>query len=203
MWYDIFARFYDLAIGWLYRPHRADLIAAAAIEPGMRVLDLACGTGQNFEHIMAALGDEGELIGVDLSPGMLGKAQRRIDRNGWTDRAQLVCHDAATLTPELVGGPVDVVICALGLSVIPEYEDAFRGTWEQLREGGRYAIMDVHATRWVPATSMVRLIARADVYRTMWAPLEQISVDFERSWLSRLDHIHGGRLLLAVGNKKA
>ena len=203
MWYDTFAVVYDLAVEWLYRRHRAEAVARLGLRPGMRVLDLACGTGQNFDPILSAIGPDGELVGVDLSPGMLARAQRRVDRGGWADQVRLVCHDAATLTPELVGGPVDAVICALGFSVIPDYEAAFEGTWRQLRAGGRYGIMDVHATRWVPATSLVGLVARADVSRQTWGPLQRRSVDFERSWLSRFDHVHGGRLLLATGRKAA
>lgn len=53
------------------------------LRPGNIVLDVACGTGLNFALIEQAIGDNGRLIGVDLSPEMLGKARDKVSRNGW------------------------------------------------------------------------------------------------------------------------
>jgi ubiquinone/menaquinone biosynthesis C-methylase UbiE len=82
VWYDYFASFYDSALERLYRPLRSQTIARSALSRGDRVLDLACGTGQNFEHILDAIGPAGHVVGVDYSPGMLARAQARIDQHG-------------------------------------------------------------------------------------------------------------------------
>ena len=71
IWYDYFASFYDRAPERLCRPLRAQTIAQATLSPGDRVLDLACGTGQSFEHIVEAIGPADHLVGIDYSPGML------------------------------------------------------------------------------------------------------------------------------------
>lgn len=47
------------------------------------VLDVACGTGLSFPLIEEGIGPEGRLIGVDLSPQMLEKAQERVTHGGW------------------------------------------------------------------------------------------------------------------------
>ena len=40
----------------------------------MTVLDIACGTGLNFPYLLEAVGDRGEVIAVDIAPGMLERA---------------------------------------------------------------------------------------------------------------------------------
>jgi 2-polyprenyl-3-methyl-5-hydroxy-6-metoxy-1,4-benzoquinol methylase len=60
------ARF-DSTIG----PHHAQLMAAAAIAPGERVLDIGCGNGLTSRDAARAAGERGEVLGVDLSGPML------------------------------------------------------------------------------------------------------------------------------------
>jgi demethylmenaquinone methyltransferase/2-methoxy-6-polyprenyl-1,4-benzoquinol methylase len=49
------------------------------------VLDVACGTGNNFEAIEAAIGEDGRLIGIELSPDMAVRARERVQANRWTN----------------------------------------------------------------------------------------------------------------------
>jgi SAM-dependent methyltransferase len=53
------------------------------LERGAVVLDVACGTGLNFAAIQRAVGPGGRLIGVELSPEMLGVARARVEASGW------------------------------------------------------------------------------------------------------------------------
>jgi SAM-dependent methyltransferase len=68
---------------------RADqvMLAAAAIGPGTRVLDLGCGQG---DLTLALLARGAEVTGLDLSAGMLEVARRRIELYGNGRRAHLV-----------------------------------------------------------------------------------------------------------------
>lgn len=205
-WYDIFAYFYDAALERLYRNYRIRTVEELRLSPGDTVLDLACGTGQNFEPLMEQLGPEGRLFGVDFSAGMLAKASRRCDRNGWKN-VYLIEKDARELElsdlEEACGQPVHInrVVVVLGLSVIPDWQSVFAQTFSLLPPGGRYTIFDVYAQRWVPQTWIVQLFARADVSRRVWEPLETISEDFAFRYLEGSPHIHGGRLLLASGTR--
>lgn len=54
------------------------------LQPGQTVLDVACGTGQNFDLFLEQIGPEGCLLGLDYSTGMLRKAQERLAWHGWS-----------------------------------------------------------------------------------------------------------------------
>ncbi len=205
-WYDVFSWFYDLSLERLYRSYRDEAVAALNPAAGSTVIDLACGTGQNLPHLIAAMGDGGRVIGVDFSAGMLARAKKRVQKAQW-QHVTLLERDARELTASdleaACGGPVavDGVLCALGLSVIPDWERVFEQTFALLRPGGRYVIFDVHAERWVPQTSIVQLMARADLKRKVWEPLEACSTDFELRWVTGSPHIHGGRTFIATGTR--
>jgi ubiquinone/menaquinone biosynthesis C-methylase UbiE len=51
--------------------------------PAQTVIDVACGTGLNFPLVEERIGPEGKIIGIDLSPEMLGVASRRVESAGW------------------------------------------------------------------------------------------------------------------------
>jgi len=206
-WYDFFSRFYDSSLERLYAPHRAAAAEAIDAKPLRAVVDLACGTGQNFPHLMKRLASGGgHLVGVDASPGMLARAHARTLREGWTN-VSLVEADARQVdAPELFGASgsvqtIDCVICALGLSVMPDWQSVFTRSFQWLRPGGQYVILDVFARERSLQTHWVEWLARADLTRRVWEPLEERGVRFERRVLDASPRIFGGELFLAVGVK--
>ena len=85
----------------LFTPWAHDLIARAALQPGERVLDVACGTGIVARLAAAHVGVAGHVVGVDLNPDMLAiaraqppaTASARVEwREG--DANALPCNDA-------------------------------------------------------------------------------------------------------------
>jgi SAM-dependent methyltransferase len=64
---------------------RRRLASALALQPGDRVLDIGCGTGLNFEALLAQIGAAGSLVGVDITPEMLDRAHKRATREGWAN----------------------------------------------------------------------------------------------------------------------
>lgn len=200
-WYDLFAHTYDAQLEGRYRPYRAQAVAALEAQPGDVVLDLACGTGQNFDGIEAAIGPTGRILGVDLSKGMLAKAKARAEKAGWAN-VTLIEANAELVGPALVGTEqVDRVIVALGLTAIPNWERAFQGAWALLRPGGRFVILDVYAEKRTLQTWLVELLARAHLDRLVWTPLEVSSIAFERHDTGASPREFGGTLFVASGTK--
>src|ERR1700680_1068301 len=54
------------------------LLRAAGVAPGMRVLDIATGTGLSAEAALAAVGPTGHVTAADISPAMVAKARERL-----------------------------------------------------------------------------------------------------------------------------
>ena len=90
------ARGYDRHM-WFARGTHREAVARLELEPGQVVLDVACGTGLNFEAIEAGIGPDGHLIGLDLSPEMLAVARERVEAAGWRNvtLVQAAAEDAS------------------------------------------------------------------------------------------------------------
>src|SRR5918997_4882644 len=149
--YELLAPVYDRTSGEgpLYAAARARAVDLLDLRPGATVLDVACGTGKNHELIERRIGLSGRLVGVDRSPRMLGRARDRVARRGWSN-VRLVESDVTHLTPEsldMLGasppdGGFDAALCTLGLSVIADWQSAWRAMLALVRPGGRIAVMD-------------------------------------------------------------
>lgn len=204
-WYDLFSRFYDSSLEALYVDARRSACEALDLQPGQTVLDVPCGTGQSFDGLVAAVGSAGTVLGVDLSKGMLRKARARVDRHGWTNvflgEADVHAVDTAWLE-QLRGEPVmlDRLHVFLGLSAFPRWEEAFDRLWSLLRPGGHCVVVDCYAERPNLRGRMVNLVARAEIQRKTWQPLERLAQAYELRELPSLRE-HGGQLVLATGVK--
>ena len=199
-WYDFFSGFYDRSLEALYRDARAAALEALEVAPGARVLDAPCGTGQSFDGLAAAVTTTGRVVGLDLSAGMLKRAGKRIAGAGWS-QVETVRGDVQALTPDAVpGGLVDRLHVFLGMSAFPDPDAAFERLWGLLAPGGRCVVVDVFTERLGFQGRMVNLVARADIRRRSWEPLEKRAQGFVRRDLPSLRK-HGGTLFLAVGDK--
>lgn len=74
--------FPDFDFGFI-KPVRARAAALLELTEGARVLDVGCGPGGSFPFLRAAVGDTGEVVGVEISPDVAVNANRRIARHGW------------------------------------------------------------------------------------------------------------------------
>jgi len=62
---------------------RANAVQALQLSPGDQALDLGCGSGGSFPHLLAAVGSNGRVIGIDVSPQSCINARRRVESNSW------------------------------------------------------------------------------------------------------------------------
>jgi len=94
--YDRLSRWYDLLAG-SEQPLVHLGVESLAVQPGESILEIGPGTGHALLALARAAGPAGRVTGVDLSPGMLRRAKRRLERAGLGRQVRLVCADAAHL----------------------------------------------------------------------------------------------------------
>ena len=117
---------------------RRKAVARLGLGAGETVLEVGCGTGRNLPHVVNAVGPSGHIHGVDVSAGMLRRADALCRREGWTN-VTLLEHDAATVR---LPGTLDAALFSLSYSVLPEQWATLVRVWERLRPGGHVVIMD-------------------------------------------------------------
>jgi 2-polyprenyl-3-methyl-5-hydroxy-6-metoxy-1,4-benzoquinol methylase len=77
------AAYEDLFVPALFQEWAPRLLDAATVQPGHRVLDVACGTGILAREAAARVGSTGFVAGLDLSPGMLAVAEQLAPAPTW------------------------------------------------------------------------------------------------------------------------
>ena len=116
----------------LFGPFAATMIDAAAIRPGQRVLDVACGTGALARAVAARVGGAGAAIGVDANAEMLAVAQRLLPGVEWI-------HGHAESLP-VADASVDAVVSQFGMMFFDDRVAALRDMQRVLVPGGRLAV---------------------------------------------------------------
>lgn len=124
--------------------------------PGMRVIDLACGPGTLSRRLVQSVSPGGEVVGIDLAPGMIELARASIPG------ARFEVMDIERL--ELADASFDAAVCGHGFQFAPDLGAALREARRVLRLGGRLAasvpveetndsvwtVLDGVIDRWLP-----------------------------------------------------
>ena len=138
------AKNYDSAM-WLYRlsgfrinHYRQDAVEALRLERGDTVVELGCGTGLNFPYLHKAVGENGQIVGVDLTDAMLEQARQRVMASRWRN-VELIQAD---LLKYAIPKNVDGLLSSLAITLIPEYDEIIKRAAKALKPGGRLAILD-------------------------------------------------------------
>jgi ubiquinone/menaquinone biosynthesis C-methylase UbiE len=126
---EVYEEFYLPA---LFQQWSGRVAEAAAIQPGQRVLDVACGTGVLARVAMERVGPSGSVTGIDINEGMLAVARRMAPSIDWQPgRAEALPFATDSF---------DAVVSQFGLMF---FEDRHAALWEMLRvvkPGGRLAV---------------------------------------------------------------
>lgn len=201
--YDRFSFLVDLFRDWPYHEARAAAIEELQLQPGDRVVDLFCGTGVNFEPLLAGIGATGRVIGVDGSEAMLARARRRIERRKLdADRIELrridVARERNALRDVFTAAPdPPKLLITLALGCFPNFDEVFGDIYQMLLVGTRVAVMESYFERRSLVCHVVDWIGSADCTRQTWEPLERRLSDYRR-----IDFpLHFSTLVVAAGMK--
>ena len=119
------------------RPAQDRLLELAALQPGERVLDVACGTGLITFRAADAVGPSGEVIASDISERMLEAVLHTAAARGLPQVGTRRAHAEEQV---FEAETFDAVLCGLGLMYTPEPAVALREMCRVLRPGGRAAV---------------------------------------------------------------
>jgi SAM-dependent methyltransferase len=121
----------------IFAPWAPLLVAKAALREGERVLDVACGTGVVTRLAATQVGPEGQVIGLDLNPGMLAGARA----SSMPERAAVEWREGDAGALPFSAATFNTVFCQLGLQYFPDRQQAACEMYRVLKPGGRLVVL--------------------------------------------------------------
>jgi demethylmenaquinone methyltransferase / 2-methoxy-6-polyprenyl-1,4-benzoquinol methylase len=139
--------------------YRRQALLRAGVTPGMRVLDVATGTGLVARSALAILGDPRAVIGLDPSAGMLREARR-------ASAAPLVQGQVETLP--FPRERFDVLTFGYALRHVTDLEIAFTECRRVLKPGGRLLVLEISRAQSRATRAALRLYFLHVLPAIMW-----------------------------------
>lgn len=134
--WDAAAGIYGDAWGKQLKPAHDELLNMAALKSGMRVLEVACGTGLVTARAAKMLQPGGALLATDISGEMIEATQQQMDNWG-LENIEARRADGEKLN--VADDAYDVAFCALGLMYMPEPANAVAEMRRVVKPGGKVA----------------------------------------------------------------
>lgn len=141
--YDRISRAYDLLADADEHKAREAGERLLQLAPGERVLELGFGTGNSIINMAASVGPAGRVYGIDVSPGMLEVARKKINEKGLSDRVELKTGDARELPYEEAS--FNAVFASFTLELFPpdDIPVVLGQVRRVLRPGGRLGVVSM------------------------------------------------------------
>lgn len=169
------------------------------LKQGDTALDIACGTGLNFNFLEDAVGLNGKIIAFDYSNEMLVAAKQRARENKWNN-IYFIQGDAARLS---LNFKVDGVLSTLGMSAIPQHKEALKKMFDVLKDSGKISILDAQLPLgfWSIFNPLIAYVYR---HWASWDYAKNIPEDL-RQLVSdaKIKRYNGGTIYITYGTKNA
>ena len=180
-------------------PYRARLIDKLGITPSSQVLDVACGTGLNFNLLQKALEEKGRLVGIDQSKKTLALAHRKLNKHQWNN-AELIETDSASFRAET---PFDCALCTFAIEIIPPWKETIDMMINSVCSGGRIGFIGFKPSSIKPYTIF------NGFFRAISVPFGGVELDRDvRKYMSErtdelfYEEVYGGFYYILVGQKR-
>ncbi len=133
--------------------YRREALRRAGLAPGMRMLDVAVGTGLVAKEAAHIVGDQGSVTGIDPSAAMMSGVA--------AGRLALVRGRAETLP--FAAGSFDFVALGFALRHLADLEKVFLEFHRVLRPGGRLLVLEITRPEGLIARALLRTYLRSVV----------------------------------------
>jgi arsenite methyltransferase len=118
----------------------ANPFSLGGLAPGEHVLDIGSGAGTDSLVAAQMVGQQGRVVGIDMTPEMLAKARGAAEEAGFA-HVEFIAGEVEELP--FADASFDVVISNGVIDLIPDKDAVFSGIFRVLRPGGRIQFADV------------------------------------------------------------
>lgn len=167
---EFFIRFLDAATADdSFQAYKRQTFALLEPRPGVQILDVACGTGDDARALAAMVGPTGKVVGVDRSEAMVDEARRRAEGSGLPVEFQ----PADALALPFPDGRFDACRCDRSFMHIPDPRQALAEMVRVVKPGSPVVVYEVDfetTTIDVPDRDVARRVIRVwcDGFRDGW-----------------------------------
>ncbi|MCL1035576.1 bifunctional demethylmenaquinone methyltransferase/2-methoxy-6-polyprenyl-1,4-benzoquinol methylase UbiE [Shewanella submarina] len=124
----------------IHRLWKRFTIETAAARPGMKVLDLAGGTGDLTAKFSQLVGEKGEVILADINDSMLKVGRSKLRDRGIVGNVNYVQANAEALP--FPDNHFDIITIAFGLRNVTDKDKALRSMQRVLKPGGKLLVLE-------------------------------------------------------------
>ena len=178
-------------------PLRGRAVGSLRLWKGARVLDVGCGTGGSFPFLLEAVGSEGQVVGVEISPDVAAVARKRIDSNGWKN-VRVVVADARSVA---LSESFDAMVF-FGAPDIYASREALDNLLPLLKNGGTFVAFGTKLTNrkvGILLNPMFRVLMKLSFESTPALSEEPWSLLQERAAELQVQEYFGEALFMASG----
>lgn len=156
--FDRIARVYDrmnsVMTAGLHHQWRRRAVDLAALAPGARALDVACGTGDLALELARRVGPGGEVVGCDFSEEMLALARRKQPGAG---AAPLRFEWANALELPYGDGEFAAATVGFGARNFSDLDQGLREMRRVVRPGGKVVVLEITTPTRPPLSTFYRV----------------------------------------------